>query len=62
MKVEGTQYEMADSLIQVVGDSIAGGAVPTPSDTITLSGKTYRIMVVMRDPALALYGCICKAE
>jgi len=60
--IENTLVEDSDQLIALVGDSIADGQVPTPSDRITIRGTTYNIIVVDVDPADALYECVCRSN
>lgn len=60
--IENTLVEDADVLIGLVGDSIAGGQVPTPGDRITIRGTTYNIIVVDVDPADALYECVSRSN
>ena len=59
-RLEATLVDIADALVQLVGDSI--GAVPAQGDRITILGTTYNILSVMTDPAQAMYACICKTE
>lgn len=60
--IENTLVEEGDQMIALVGDSIAGGAVPTPGDRITIRSNTYNIIVVDVDPADALYECVSRSE
>lgn len=61
-RIEGTLVEEADSQVNLVGDSIAGGVRPSPGDRILIRGTTYNVLSVDVDPADALFECICKAE
>lgn len=61
-RLPGTLVEQADSLIQIIGDSIASSQVPRPGDRITILGNTYNILSADTDPAQAVYPCICKSE
>jgi hypothetical protein len=59
--VKGTLVEDGDVIIQLVGDSIQNSAVPKVQDRITIEDATYRIKSLDRDPAAAMYTCLCKA-
>jgi len=61
-RLEASLVDVADALVQLVGDSIAGGQVPRQGDYITILGTTFNILSVEVDPALALYSCTCKTE
>jgi hypothetical protein len=41
--------------VNIVGDSIVGGAVPEANDNVTIEGIKHRVLEVKRDPAKALY-------
>lgn len=45
----------------IIGDSIAGGQVPTDVDQVTIEGVKHRILAVQRDPARALYTLSVEA-
>ena len=51
-----------DSMVAIMGDSIAGGAVPTAGDRVTIRGTEYNIIQVTVDPALAVYNCVGRAN
>lgn len=61
-RLDATLVDDADSLVQLVGDSIASAQVPRQGDRITILGTTYNILGVEVDPAQALYSCTCKTE
>lgn len=50
--------------IMILGATIQGGAVPEPTDKITIAGKTFVIIdsnqAVVRDPVGATYICACQ--
>lgn len=56
-QVDGTLVRDGDARVQIVGDSVAGGQVPQVGDKVTVLSKTYQIVAVEVDPALALYTC-----
>ena len=56
--IKGTLVEDGDVIIQLIGDSIS--AVPKAQDKITIESATYRIKNLDRDPAAAMYTCLCK--
>lgn len=61
--VRGTLVEAGDTLIQLVGDSfLSSGAlvVPKINDHLTIEGSEYRIKELDRDPAGAMYTCLCR--
>lgn len=60
--IENTLVEDSDQLINLIGDSISGGRVPTPGDRITIRGTVYNVIVVDVDPADALYECVCRSN
>lgn len=39
----------------LIGDSIAGAAVPQANDKVTIEGVKHRVLEVKRDPAKAMY-------
>jgi len=56
--VDGTTIKQDDRKIALLGATIAGGAVPTQGDKVTIEGTTYRIIgVPERDPDAATYVC-----
>tara|TARA_R110000850_G_scaffold272752_2_gene408196 strand:+ start:12114 stop:12488 length:375 start_codon:yes stop_codon:yes gene_type:complete len=61
-RLEGSVVQDTDSLVAIIGDSIAGGAVPTAGDRVTIVGKEYNIIEVTVDPALAVYNCVGRAN
>lgn len=61
-RLEGSSVQDTDSLVAIIGDSIAGGAVPTAGDRVTIVGKEYNIIEVTVDPALAVYNCVGRAN
>lgn len=48
-------------VIVLIGETIAGGAVPTTSDRVVAEGTTYAINGVDRDPCEAVYTLMCSA-
>lgn len=56
-RVDGTLVKDGDANVQIVGDSVAGGQVPEVGDTVTILSRTYEIVAIEVDPALALYTC-----
>lgn len=58
--VKGTLVLAGDVIIQLVGDSIENSAVPTVDDHITIESSEYIIKVLDRDPAAAMYTCLCR--
>ena len=58
--IEATLVDVADALVQLIGDSIA--VVPAQGDRITILGTTFNILDVKTDPAQAVYACTCKTE
>ena len=61
-EIDGTTVKKNDHKILIIGDSIEGGAVPEPGDTITAESENYEIQEdgVIRDPAAATYLCHCR--
>ncbi len=58
--VKGTMVLAGDVIIQIVGDSIQNAAVPKNDDHITIEGSEYIIKELDRDPAAAMYTCLCR--
>lgn len=56
-EIDGTLVVTGDRKIMLYGATIAGGAVPTSNDEVTINGATYRIRSVGSDPANAVYVC-----
>jgi hypothetical protein len=56
-QIDGTTIKRGDRRVLLLGDTIAGGAVPQPSDKITAEGKMYDVVNVTRDPDAAAYTC-----
>jgi len=56
-RIDGTLVKDGDALVQIVGDSVAAGQVPAVGDTVTILSRTYEIVAIEVDPALALYSC-----
>jgi hypothetical protein len=52
-----TLVEDGSEVIVLIGDTI--GAVPKVGDRITIESKTYTIKELDRDPAAAVYTCLC---
>lgn len=52
---DGTIVQRGDRVVTLIGDSIAGLAVPAPNDKVTIEGATYFVVSVERDPAAATY-------
>tara|TARA_R110002167_G_scaffold93122_2_gene249814 strand:+ start:13520 stop:13894 length:375 start_codon:yes stop_codon:yes gene_type:complete len=61
-RLEGTLAADTDVLVALIGDSIAGGQVPTAGDRVTIMGTEYNIIQVTVDPALAVYNCTARAN
>lgn len=61
-RIEGSLAADTDSLVALIGDSIADGAVPTAGDRVTILSVEYNIIQVEVDPALAVYNCIGRAN
>jgi hypothetical protein len=61
-EIDGTTVKKNDHKILIIGDSIEGGAVPEPGDTITAESIDFTIQEegVERDPAAATYLCHCR--
>ena len=49
--------EQGDRKITLIGDSIAGDAIPKANDKIIIEGGTYLVKRVNRDPDAATYEC-----
>ncbi len=58
--VKGTLVEAGDFVIQVVGDSISVAVVPKVDDQLNIESNQFIIKVIDRDPAAAMYTCICR--
>lgn len=58
---KGTLVANGHVFIVLIGDSISPAVVPVEEDQITIESKAYRIKVLDRDPAAAMYTCMCKA-
>ena len=58
---KGTLVANGHVFINLIGDSINPAVVPVGEDQITIESKVYRIKVLDRDPAAAMYTCMCKA-
>lgn len=50
-----------DVVIQVIGETIEGGVIPTVNDRIIAEGTTWYIRGVDRDPCEAVYTLTCSA-
>lgn len=61
-QIDGTLVRSTDTNVNLVGDSIAGLAVPQANDRVLILGKEYEIIAVQVDPALALYQCVGRSE
>lgn len=62
--VKGTLVVDGDLIIQLVGDSLllAGSlVVPKIDDHLTIESTRYIIKELDRDPAAAMYTCLCRA-
>lgn len=60
--IDGTLIRTTDRKITLLGATIASSAVPEPQDTVTIEGKTFYIIKVLRDPAAATYNCQVRAQ
>lgn len=71
IEITASQSQLPDSLVQdsaaqvmILGATIEGGAVPAPTDKVTIAGKVYVIIdngnAVVRDPVGATYICACQ--
>ncbi len=58
--VGGTLIEAGDVVVNIIGDSIEDGAVPTLADKVTAEGTKYNIKGLDRDPAAAIYTLVCR--
>lgn len=56
-RVEGTLVRDGDVNVVIIGDSVASGQVPQVGDKVTILSKTYEIVRIEIDPALATYTC-----
>jgi hypothetical protein len=55
---DGTTIKRGDRKALLLGDTIAGGAIPEPNDKLTAEGRTYVIVgIPARDPDAATYVC-----
>jgi len=63
LMASGTLLAGVDRVIRLFASTIEGGAVPAPSDRITIEGSTSAIVAdgVSRDAASATYLCQCKS-
>ena len=61
-RIDGTLVKDTDSLVALIGDSIAGGQVPVAGDRVTILSVEYNIIVVTVDPALAVYNCVGRSN
>ncbi len=61
-RIPTTLVEEADTLINIIGDSVASSQVPEVGDKVTILGKEYEILSLEVDPALAVYACVGKAN
>jgi len=61
-QLEGSLVRDTDVLVALIGDSIAGGQVPSVGDRVTILAAEYNIIEVTVDPALAVYNCIGRAN
>lgn len=54
--------QASDRRVVVLGASLPGGVVPNKGDQITIEGKTYYLVdILKRDPAAATYECHCRS-
>ena len=56
-QIDGTNVQVGDRKIILIGDSIESLTVPGTGDQITIEGETWRVVNVMRDPDAATYEC-----
>jgi len=61
-RLEDGLVEDTDVMVALIGDSIAGGAVPVAGDRVTILSVEYNIIQVKTDPALAVYACVGRAN
>lgn len=60
-KFDGTLVDDGTKTVVLLGASIEGSQVPTPSDRIIIEGTEYNIVNVDRDPASATYTLTVRA-
>jgi hypothetical protein len=56
-QVDGTLVQSGDRRVLLLGDSIAGRAVPEPNDEVEIGGTSYVVVRVKADPDIASYEC-----
>lgn len=58
-EIAGTLIEKNDRIVMLFGKSL-GDVVPTAKDRITIEGVSQVIIAVERDPAGAVFTCLCR--
>jgi hypothetical protein len=53
--LNGTLVDDGTKIVVLLGDTIAGGQVPSTSDRVLIEGTEYSIELIDRDPASATY-------
>lgn len=53
--VDGSLIQKDDRRVLLLAETISGGAIPKPNDSVTIEDVTYRVIRVQRDPAAATY-------
>ena len=57
-EIDGTVVRQGDRRVLIMGASLPSGVVPSTNDSVTIEGRTYKIVgPVKRDPAAASYTC-----
>lgn len=53
-QIDGSLIQQGDKQILILGQPL-GDVVPKPSDRVTIEGRSYSLIRVERDPAVATY-------
>lgn len=61
-QIDGTRVRVGDRIVALVGDSITPYVIPRPEDSVTISGRTYKIVRVTADPANAVFRCQARGR
>ncbi|RPH64982.1 MAG: hypothetical protein EHM89_00135 [Acidobacteria bacterium] len=59
-KIGGTLVEKTDRVVMLFGSSL-GDVAPATKDRITIEGLTQNVVGVDRDPAGAVFECLCRS-
>lgn len=60
-RLGGTDVEVGDRVVLLLGALIEGGAVPKVHDLVTIEGVTSRVVDIERDPAGAGYTLLTRS-